>query len=160
MDKTPPTNLAAELGKQSEFDCLQEETYLNLVRTCEPLQAEFARFFKSHGISDPQYNALRILRGAGRPLQVYQIAEHMISQQTDISRLIHRLHAADLIRRERCDEDRRVVWVELTDKAKRLLKKMDQPLQRIHAAQFPSLSRQELKTLNDLLFKARQSPAG
>ncbi|QEG39197.1 MarR family winged helix-turn-helix transcriptional regulator [Roseimaritima ulvae] len=157
METTPPTDLAAELGKQNGFACLQEETYLNLVRTHEPLQAEFARFFKSHGISDAQYNALRILRGAGRPLQVYQIAEQMISQQTDISRLIHRLHAADLIRRERCSEDRRVVWVQLTDKAKRLLKKMDQPLRQLHASQFPSLSSKELKTLNDLLFKARQA---
>lgn len=150
-------NLADELGKSSGFASLQQETFLNLLRTHEQLHTEMSQFFKSHGISDAQYNVLRILRGVGQPMQVYQIAERMIFRQTDISRLIVRLDQAGLIERQRCEEDRRVVWVRLSDKAKKLLARMDKPLRELHEQQFGKLSEAELRRLNTLLFKARQT---
>lgn len=158
MAKTKPkANLAAELGKRQPFSSLRQEAFINLMRTHERLTTEFARLFKQHGVSDSQYNVLRILRGVGEPMQIYQIAERLIYAQADISRLVDRLQATGLIARERCGEDRRVVWVTLTDKAKKLLKKMDRPLQELHESQFGDLNERELKTLNDLLFRARRS---
>lgn len=148
------SNLANELGKRDAFSCLRQETYLNLVRTHERLSSELARFFKSHGLSDAQYNALRILRGEGKPMHVHQIAARMIFENTDISRLIDRLHAADLVSRDRCGEDRRVVWISLTEKSKRILRKMDRPLKQIHESQFANLNDGELATLNKLLFRS------
>lgn len=149
------SNLAKELGKRQPFTSLQQETYLNLVRTHEQLSNEMAMLFKQHGLSNVQYNALRILRGENTPMQIYQIAERMISAQTDISRLIDRLHTAGLVSRDRCGEDGRVVWISLTDKAKALLKKIDRPLMRLHDSQFSDLSRAELEKLNKLLYRSR-----
>jgi MarR family 2-MHQ and catechol resistance regulon transcriptional repressor len=151
----PNANLAAELGKREPFSSLRQETYINLIRTHERLTTEFAHLFKEHGLSDSQYNVLRILRGEGVPMQIYQIAERLIFAQADISRLVERLHTAGLIARERCADDRRVVWITLTDKATAVLKKLDRPLKRLHESQFTDLSERELKTLNDLLFRAR-----
>ena len=159
MPKKPnQQRLADELGKRDAFSCLRQETYLNLVRTHEQLYSELARFFKSHGLSDAQYNALRILRGEGKPMHVHQIADRMIFENTDISRLIDRLHAAGLICRDRCGEDRRVVWISLTEKAKKTLKTMDRPLLQIHESHFGDLDDRELATLNKLLFRSRQHP--
>src|SRR5690606_37134287 len=107
------------------------------------------------GISGPQYNALRILRGEGQPMQVYQIAERMVTPQSDITRLIDRLEKAGLVTRERCGEDRRVVWVRLTTAAKSILKKIDRPLLDLHDRQFEHFSERDLKTLNELLFRVR-----
>ncbi len=150
-------DLARELGKTGPFASLHQETYLNLLRTHEQLAGEFARLFRQYGLSDPQYNALRILHGENEPMQIYQIAERMVSPQTDISRLIERLVNAGWVTRERCGEDRRVVWIELTTRGKGILKKLGGPVNQLHASQFAGLSPTELGTLNRLLSRARQT---
>ncbi len=157
MTKSPRqiNNLAEQLGKRQGFESLKQETYLNLVRTHERLAGEFARLFRKHGLSDPQYNALRILQGEKKPMQIYQIAERMVAEQTDISRLIERLVVAGWVKRERCGTDRRVVWVALTPPGEAMLKKLDRPVSELHGSQFKDLSERELATLNRLLFRAR-----
>ena len=89
-------------------------------------------------------------------MQIYEIAERMIAPQTDISRLIDRLVASGLVSRDRCGEDRRVVWVNLTTKGKSLLRKLARPVDELHLSQFKNLNQRELATLNRLLFKARK----
>lgn len=150
------SGIAGQLGKKAPFEEIRQEAYLNLVRTHEELAGQVARLFKQFGISSPQYNVLRILRGEGKPMQIYQIAERMISPQTDISRLIDRLNASELVRRVRCEEDRRVAWVTLTKEGKGLLKKLDRPVTELHKSQFSQLSDSEIRTLNNLLAKARE----
>lgn len=162
MTKTPhtkETGLAAEIGKRNPFTSLKQEAFLNLVRTHELLSSEFTRLLKKHGLSDPQYNALRILRGEAKPMQTYQIAERMITSQTDISRLVDRLEAGELVARQRSAEDRRVVWVSLTDKGRAILKKLDKPVSDLHEKQFAGFSDEQLKSLSKLLFAARKQEA-
>lgn len=157
MGKTKSKSLADEVGKRQPFASLRQEAYLNLVRTHTLLAGQLSRLFKQHGLTDPKYNALRILRGEGKPMQVYQIAERMVTPQTDVTRLVDRLEEAGLVERERCGEDRRVVWVTLTKQGKDVLKKLDKPVADLHESQFAGLSKTELKQLNDLLFRSRQS---
>jgi DNA-binding MarR family transcriptional regulator len=88
-------------------------------------------------------------------MQVYEIAELMITRQTDITRLVDRLETAGFVGRERCGEDRRVVWVTLTAAGRSVLKKLDRPVKELHERQFQHLTRRELATLSQLLFKAR-----
>ena len=57
--------LQHELKKSKPFDSLEQEVYLNLQRTAEALGRGVTDLFKPHGLSPTQYNALRILRGAG-----------------------------------------------------------------------------------------------
>jgi len=150
-----PKDLAQELGKSQPFASPEQEAFLNLARTYESLAGDFDRLFKEHGLSSPQYNALRILRGEGQPMQVYQIAERMVTPQTDITRLVDRIEQAGFALRERCGDDRRVVWVTLTAAGKSVLKKLDRPVNELHERQFQHLSQRELGTLSQLLFSAR-----
>ena len=57
------SNLAHLVGKKHPFGSRRQEAYLNLMRTQAVLSAPFDRVFRSHGISQPLYNILRILRG-------------------------------------------------------------------------------------------------
>ena len=151
-------DLAEEIGKRGSFANLQQETFLNLMRTQAQLGGEFKqKLFRPAGLSHEKYNVLRILAGEDRPMQIYEVAERMITPSTDISRLVERLVNSDLISRKKCDQDGRVVWIKLTAKAKRMLKKLAQPVEDLHAAQFKTLTQKELATLNRLLFKARQN---
>lgn len=151
--------LAGEIGKRRPFDSIEQEAFLNLARTYECFVADFHRLFAEFALTEPQYNALRILRGHGRPMQVYRIAEQMITRQPDITRLIDRLEQAKLASRERCKEDRRVVWVAITAAGEKLLAKLDGPVLELHAKQLGHMGATKLKTLNRLLFEARGAGA-
>lgn len=157
--KDTAKGLAVEIGKRGSFDAPEQEAYLNLARTHTCLAAEFDRLFAKHGVTDPQYNALRILRGHGKPMHVYHIAEQMVTRQPDITRLIDRLEEAGLACRNRSTEDRRVVWVEITAAGRKLLAKLDQPVLDLHTKQLGHLGTTKLKTLSRLLSDARQVPA-
>lgn len=155
MNKVNPKNLAAEIGKKQPFESLKQEAYLNLARSYSWLSTQFSQLYKKYGLTDPKYNALRILRGEGKPMQVYQIAERMVTPQTDVTRLVDRLDEAGFVSRERCSDDRRVVWVELTKSGKDVLRKLDKPVRELHESQFEGFSKTELRQLNELLFRVR-----
>lgn len=149
--------LAAEIGMRGPFRLAEEEAYLNLVRTYSVMTLRIEMLFKKYGVSGPQYNVLRILRGHGTPVSVYQIAAEMITRSPDMPRLVDRLEAAQLVTKTRCENDRRVVWVNLTKVGKTLLRKLDQPLTDMHRTHLGHLSQEELKALSELLLRARQS---
>jgi DNA-binding MarR family transcriptional regulator len=157
-EPTQPASLKDELGKSGSFDSPEQEAYLNLRRTHAVLSAQFARLFKEHGLSDPQYNALRIIAGAGRTgLHSETIGERMVAHDPDTTRLIDRLAKAGLVERRRDPEDRRCVTVCITDEGRRVLRRLAKPVRELHRAQLGHLSDRELKQLNDLLFKARHA---
>jgi hypothetical protein len=62
-----------------------------------------------------QYNILRILRGEGKPLPILEIASCTITVVPGITGLIDRLERAGFVHRLRCEKDRRVIYVALTD---------------------------------------------
>jgi DNA-binding MarR family transcriptional regulator len=136
----------------------EQEAYLNLLRTADQLTGEFARLFRAHGITDPQYNALRILRGHAAKVATRKIAEEMVTREPDITRLIDRLEQAGLARRQRCEQDRRVVWVKITAKGLELLAKLDRPVLELHKRQLGHIGRKKLQTLSRLLSEARHCP--
>jgi DNA-binding MarR family transcriptional regulator len=83
----------------------------------------------------------------------------MVAAVPGITGLIDRLEALKLVERHRSTEDRRVVYVAITDKALGLLETLDQPVIDLHKAMIGHLTRDELKTLNALLEKARRPAA-
>ena len=160
IKKKTKATLSGEIGKKGTFSNLQQETLLNLMRTHAELSSEFKqKLFRPLGLSHEKYNVLRILAGEDRPMQIYEVAERMIAPKTDISRLVERLVVGELVSRQRCEHDGRVVWVELTKQGKSMLKKLAQPIVELHASQFSNLTQKELAKLNELLFKARRNRA-
>jgi DNA-binding MarR family transcriptional regulator len=102
---------------------------------------------------------LRILRGEGEPLPILEIAARTITVVPGITGLIDRLEEAGFVKRERCRDDRRVIWVALTEKARKTLAALDQPLEELHKRLVGHLSQTELKELIRLLEKARETLA-
>lgn len=150
------SRLQEELKQTQPFATPAVEAYLNLLRTHDRLYGDTARLLKKHGISHPQYNVLRILRGAGpQGLPSLGVAERMVTRVPDITRLLDRLGDAGLVKRERSKRDRRVVTARLTRKGQALLARLDEPLLEFQNEQWSHMSRKELAELNRLLVKAR-----
>ena len=150
-----PGGLAGELKKRRPFEHPEQEAALNLMRTADWLGLEFGRLFRQHGLSGPQYNVLRILRGEAAPLPSLEIAARMVTGVPDITRLIDRLEGAGLVARRRCEEDRRVVFVALTDAGSAAVAGLDEPVLDLHRRLLGHLGRDELETLNRLLVATR-----
>ncbi|HWG45984.1 MAG TPA: MarR family transcriptional regulator [Gemmataceae bacterium] len=148
--------LQHELKKKRPFESPEEETALNVVRTSDQLQIRFARLLREHGLTPSQYNILRILRGEGKPLPILEIASRTITVVPGITGLIDRLEQAGFVNRLRCDKDRRVIYVALTDHAIKTLTDLDEPLLALHCKLLGHLSPCELKDLIRLLEKLRQ----
>jgi DNA-binding MarR family transcriptional regulator len=148
--------LQDELKKRLPFDSPEQEAMLNLLRTNDTFELEFVRLFRQHGLSPPQYNILRILRGSGgEGLPCLEVAGRMVTCVPDITRLIDRLERAGLVARTRSNEDRRVVQVSILARGLDLLKALDEPVLALHKRLIGHLSRDELAELNRLLVKAR-----
>ena len=148
-------NRKGRRNHDQSLEKLAQEAYLSLFRTHEALLFEFKLLLKEHGLSDPQYNVLRILRGNAKPLQVYQVAERMLTREPDITRLFDRLVRAELVERTRCEADRRVVWVSLTTTGRKLVDKLDRPVMMLHRKQLGRLGVRKLRLLSELLEEAR-----
>lgn len=149
------SRLQLELKKKGTFESPEQEAMLNVLRTSDEFQNRFGRLFREYDLTASQYNVLRILRGEGKPLPSLEIADRMIQVVPAITGLIDRLEKAELVARHRCEQDRRVVYVEITKKALKILSEMDEPLIDLHRSLIGHLTRKELKDLIRLLEKAR-----
>lgn len=149
-------SLQRELKKKRPFESLEQEAMLNIVRTNDQHQIRFARLFRQHDLTLSQYNILRILRGEGAPLPSLEIASRTVTVVPGITGLIDRLEKSGFVVRERCAKDRRVIYVDLTEKGKKTLAELDEPLQELHQKLIGHLSKAELKELIRLLEKARE----
>lgn len=153
-----------KLGFQSEikqtkpFHSVEEEAFLALQRTADQLQGRVAEWLKTFRLSPTQYNALRILRGAGEPgLACSEIAERMINRDPDITRLLDRLERRSLTRRSRDSEDRRIINAHITREGLQLLKTLDEPVQEFQHVLLGHMGARKLKTLIAMLCAARNA---
>lgn len=105
----------------------REESFLSLLRTAAVMRRPVARVLEDHGLSMAQYNVLRILRGAGDVgLPTLDIRDRMIEEAAGITRLIDKLEAAALVRRDRgASSDRRQVFCRITEKGLAVLAELD-----------------------------------
>ncbi len=149
--------IQAELKQTKPFSSLAEEAYIALMRTADQLQWQGAELMKTFGVSPTQFNALRILRGAGpKGLPCSEISERMINRDSDITRLLDRLEKRGLAERCRESNDRRVIMARITPAGLGLLKKMDKPVEEFHHKLLGQMGEQRLHALLGLLEEARE----
>lgn len=155
-----PRSLREEIRQTKPFASPAQEAILSLYRTTDVLQRNFAQIVEPRGISLQQYNVLRILRGAGKEgTPTLDIADRMIEQTPGITRLLDKLEAKQLVRRERCPEDRRQVLCWITPRALQLLNELDKPLADAAEKATKQLTPAELRSLILIMDRLR-SPFG
>jgi DNA-binding MarR family transcriptional regulator len=133
------------------------------MRTHSALLGPIEQLLKQHGVSPAKYNILRILRGSRMSdeeccehgLPSLEIAERLITRVPDITRLVDGLESDEMVTRTRCTDDRRVVYVGITDKGLALLDVLEEPLMSLHRKTLAHLDENELAEFNRLLVKAR-----
>ncbi|MGA8150664.1 MAG: MarR family transcriptional regulator [Terriglobales bacterium] len=144
--------IQAEIKQNQPFSSREEEACLALLRTADQLQWRLSEMLKPHRLSPTQYNALRILQGAGsKGLPCGEIGERMVSRDPDITRLLDRLQRRRLIRRTRGRKDRRVIEARITSAGLRLLRHLEAEVEEMPRRLLGHLSSQQLESLIRLL---------
>ena len=149
--------IGSEIHQTKPFRSLQEQVVINLMRTTRAVEDSWVQYLKrTEGVSQSQYNILRILRGA-RPkaVKISAIADRMITRDPDVTRLVDRLIKQGLVRRERDSQDRRVVLVEITGAGLALLSRLDGPAEGYTEGAMAGLRPQQLRILDTLLNEVR-----
>jgi DNA-binding MarR family transcriptional regulator len=145
------------MGQRRPFKSRNQEAAVALLRTASVVTRAFARLVEPSGLSWAQYNALRIIRGAGRGgIPTLAIRERMIDEGTTITRLLDKLEAAGLIRRERSEPDRRQVLCYATEAGRRLLDGLDPKVDALDEAVVGFLSPVRLDGLVRVLEEIRE----
>ena len=140
--------LQAEIRQRKPFVSIEEETYLNLVRTADALTRELELLLQPYGLTSTQYNVLRILRGAGEEGATCSgISERLLAFDPDVTRLLDRLEKVQLVQRSRSTTDRRVVMTTITAEGLALLEQLDGPVESLLKQQFKGIGRERLRQL-------------
>ena len=129
-----------------------QDVATSVLRTADALRRRVAAALAPHDITSQQYNVLRILRGAHPgSLPTLEVAARMIEQTPGVTRLLDRLEAMGLARRERGVEDRRLVECGITAAGLALLAELDAPIDAVNRHAVRSLTAADRQSLVRLL---------
>jgi DNA-binding MarR family transcriptional regulator len=137
--------------KQTRFASAQQEALLSVAVAAGSINDVVDQVCERHGLTRPQYNVLRILRGVhpeGHPR--CEIAQRMVERAPDITRLVDRLQARGLVRRARGGHDQRQAITRITPKGVKLLETIQPELDTLTASRFGKLSDKECHELSRL----------
>lgn len=149
----PDMSIEKEIS-QSKFRNEYQKGIINLIYTFNWMNERMKVIFDRENITAQQFNILRILRGAGKPISTMQIRQRMLDKMSDTSRIVDRLVLKGLVKKSVCANDKRLVDVSITEKGQKLLEKTDRYETEMDAV-MGNLTVQEAESLNSLLDKIR-----
>lgn len=140
--------------KQSKFSSPSQEALLNLFVSTYVVRGKYDSLFMKFGITNPQYNVLRILKGAypeGYPR--CEIISRMIEPAPDVTRLVDKLIKEKYAERSHSSEDKRQSITKITRRGLKLLEEILPEIQALDLAVTKNFSETELNELSRLCEK-------
>ena len=139
--------------KQTAFKNPFHKAVLNIKFTANWLAGTILPIFKKYGISEEQFNVLRILKGQyPNPSPLQLITERMLNPMSNATRLVEKLRINGYVTREICPENRRRVNILITEEGLALLEKVSPEVDEVLDQQ-NRLTAQEVDMLNCILDK-------
>ena len=136
------------MGKNQAID--------RIVETAIYLQAESRRLAKEqcarHNITATQLNVLKLLVEIG-DLSLSELSKKMAARNSTITGIIDRMVAAELVKRVRSEDDRRVWHIQLLARGRSIAESVDMAPWDLVRNSLHSLPRQEVSQLITILTK-------
>lgn len=143
--------------KQKKFKSVYQKAGINLTYTTSFMMNRNMRLLKKFGLTLPQFNILRILRGQyPQATTVNDLIDRMLDKSSNASRIVEKLRSKKLVERKVCENDRRAVDVSITKVGLDLLAKIDAVEHEFYFGE-GTLTEAEAQLLNDLLDKGRSA---
>ena len=132
----------------------RHKTMVNIIFTSNWIGERLKSFLEVEDITPQQYNILRILANSTSPLSTLKIREKMLDKMSDTSRIVERLLKKELVHKQLCNADKRLVDVTLAEKGVQLLQRLEGKVEELDSIA-NSLSTEDIEHLNLLLDKIR-----
>lgn len=136
-----------------------EEFFMEMTRR---LHGELASQMVS-GITGSQFFVLKKINSKNR-MTVSEVADQLAVSLSAITALVDRLVKAGLVVRSRDDQDRRLVWLEVTDKGREVLRKCMEGRRKVASKYFGQLPQEDMEKLIEIYEKVlaimREEEAG
>jgi len=140
--------------KQLKFKSPYQKAVINLIFTANWLHGHQQEFFKKFGLTNQQFNILRILKGQHpKAISATEIKSRMLDKNSDVSRLLDRLALKGLIDKQTCPNDKRAADISITTAGLEILAELDHKQKQIDTVL--KLSEEEAELLSNLLDKGR-----
>jgi DNA-binding MarR family transcriptional regulator len=155
-------SLKEELKLKKGFDMLEHEALLNIYYTTTGLKKRADEFFKTHGLTDVQFNVLMLLVYQSGPeggLSQVQLRDMMLVNRANITTLIDRMEKASLVLRT-STEDRRTNIIKLTAKGKKIFEKAEPLYAAMVKQAMAGFNQAQQKNLITTLEKVRTNISG
>jgi len=124
------------------------EIMQSLRRIFKAIQDYFQEISKKYGITGPQLWALKTVAANGS-LSLGELSKKMYLHPSTISGVVDRLEKKGFVVRDRGQEDRRVVKVQLTPQGKKIVAKAPNPIQGKMIYGLNRLKKRELTSIYD-----------
>ena len=135
---------------------ISTKTVVNMMYTSRAIEEAIVSVLKQYGLSTPQYNVLRILRGQhGNPANLSTLQDRMIDKNSNTTRLVDKLINKGWVKRNVCEQNRRKIEMFITDDGLKILKQLDPIIEQNNKNILRNLTNNELEHLNKLLDKLR-----
>jgi len=142
--------------EQENFDSEQQRLLINIMFTGNQFTLLSSRMLKQFSLTTQQFNVLRILRGQkGNPISVKDMHGRMLDSTSNVSRLVDKLLAKNLITLITCPNDRRKVELTIPKKGLQLLLEIDVFLKVIKKRLRSAITEDEAKIASRILDKFR-----
>ena len=138
----------------TKFISEQQKAIVNIRYTSNWLSSIQNSFMKKYDLTMPQFNVLRILRGAKESINVQTIKDRMVEKSPNLTRLIDKLESKQFLSRSNASNDKRTILVTITNEGLDVLNRIDIDLKNEDFFNL-SLSDDEADTLSSLLDKVR-----
>ena len=116
-----------------------DQVMVSLRQLIRATELHSKQLLKTSGLTTPQLLVLRAIRDKG-DLTAGELASAVSLSQATMTSIIDRMEKNGLVRRERCQVDRRKVYVLLTEKAREVLERSPMPLQEHFNSRFDNLA--------------------
>jgi len=124
-----------------------------IFRSSNHMTESVSQLLKPKGITEPQYNVLRILEDHQGPLSVQSIGQDMYKKSSNITRIIDKLLHKGYVSREVCAHNRRQMDIALTPEGLQIVSECNTLIRAFHVAYEDNLSHEERDQLIKLLSK-------
>jgi transcriptional regulator, MarR family len=112
---------------------ISTKTLINVMYTSRYIEEMITSLLKQYGLTNQQFNVLRILRGQkGKPANLSTLQERMIDKNSNTTRLVDKLVAKELVERQTCEQNRRKIEIFITDRGLKQLKELDPVLENMN----------------------------
>lgn len=132
------------------------QTIFQIITTGHQITDQVNKELKAYGMTEPQYNVLKILKGAkGKPVTVQKILEDMVQRSSNVTRIVDKLLLKGYVDRKECSTNRRKMDISITNEGLIKLKELDKKVVNLHKPFMNNLNEEELNLLRKLILKLK-----